>query len=103
MIIKRSTSYRLEESARHWWAVVNWRWKQNGTAYTWVNFLLEFNHKFIPQVVRDAREQEFTNLIQGMSTVGQYESQFSRLIQYAPHFMDDEKRKIKKFVSGLKL
>ncbi|XP_073312520.1 uncharacterized protein [Primulina huaijiensis] len=36
-------------------------------------------------------------------TVAQYEAEFHRLIHYAPHYMEDEVRKRKKFVQALKL
>ncbi|XP_073035265.1 uncharacterized protein [Primulina eburnea] len=36
-------------------------------------------------------------------TVAQNEAKFHRLIHYAPHYMEDEVRKMKKFVQGLKL
>ncbi|XP_075515814.1 uncharacterized protein LOC142550625 [Primulina tabacum] len=36
-------------------------------------------------------------------TVAQYEVEFHRLIHYAPHYMEDEVRKRKKFVQGLNL
>ncbi|XP_075515532.1 uncharacterized protein LOC142550178 [Primulina tabacum] len=36
-------------------------------------------------------------------TIAQYEAEFHRLIHYAPHYMEDEVRKRKKFVQGLNL
>ncbi|XP_073031300.1 uncharacterized protein [Primulina eburnea] len=36
-------------------------------------------------------------------TVAQYEAEFHHLIHYAPHYMEDEVRKMKKFGQGLKL
>ncbi|XP_075521380.1 uncharacterized protein LOC142554602 [Primulina tabacum] len=46
---------------------------------------------------------EFMDLVQGSMTVAQYEAEFHRLIHYAPQFMEDEPRKTRKFVEGLKL
>ncbi|XP_075515481.1 uncharacterized protein LOC142550130 [Primulina tabacum] len=43
------------------------------------------------------------DLVQGSMTVAQYEAEFHRLIHYAPQFMEDEPRKTRKFVEGLKL
>ncbi|XP_012833825.1 PREDICTED: uncharacterized protein LOC105954689 [Erythranthe guttata] len=96
-------AFQLEETARHWWRVVNQKWAQNNTARTWANFVQEFNEKFIPKVVKNARERDFMNLTQGTMTVAQYEARFNYLIRYAPHYMNDETRKVRKFIEGLKL
>ncbi|KAL0405729.1 UNVERIFIED_CONTAM: hypothetical protein Slati_3886800 [Sesamum latifolium] len=79
------------------------RWQREETPHTWINFVKEFNDKFVPQVVRDRREQEFVNLIQGSCTVAQYEAKFNKLIKYAPYMLDDELRRTKKFLRGLRL
>ncbi|MQL71503.1 hypothetical protein Taro_003829 [Colocasia esculenta] len=47
-------------------------------------------------------EQEFLSLTQGSMTVLEYEVRFSELSKYAPHIVEDEHRKTKKFVMGLK-
>ncbi|MQL73006.1 hypothetical protein Taro_005339 [Colocasia esculenta] len=47
-------------------------------------------------------EQEFLSLTQGSLTVLEYEARFSELSKYAPHIVEDERRKTKKFVMGLK-
>ncbi|KAL3834244.1 hypothetical protein ACJIZ3_008980 [Penstemon smallii] len=96
-------TFRLEDSARHWWRVVEERWRVEDTPRMWDNFVIEFNTKFIPQVVRNRREREFMDLTQSMLTVSQYEARFTRLIQYAPHYQNDEDRKVRKFIEGLKL
>ena len=41
------------------------------------------------------------NLIQGFLSVAEYEAEYNRLIQYAPHVLADERRRTKKFVEGL--
>ncbi|XP_075478834.1 uncharacterized protein LOC142519687 [Primulina tabacum] len=43
------------------------------------------------------------NIVQGDMTVAQYVAEFHRLIHYAPHYKEDEVRKMKKIVQGLKL
>ncbi|MQL91483.1 hypothetical protein Taro_024092, partial [Colocasia esculenta] len=47
-------------------------------------------------------EQEFLSLMQGSMTVLEYEARFSELSKYAPHIIEDERRKMKKFVMGHK-
>ncbi|KAL3830474.1 hypothetical protein ACJIZ3_019276 [Penstemon smallii] len=95
-------SFKLEGDAHNWWRIVEHKWTRDETPHTWASFLKEFNSKFIPQVVKDQRERDFMNLIQGTMTVAEYEAQFNRLIKYAPHYLGDEERQSKKFISGLK-
>ena len=47
-------------------------------------------------------EQELLTLTQGSKTVLEYEARFVELPKYAPHIVADEKRKVKKFVKGLR-
>ncbi|XP_073017813.1 uncharacterized protein [Primulina eburnea] len=78
------STYLFEEAAHNWWRTVEHKWTKNHTPKTWDNFLQEFE-------------------VQGNMTVAQYEAEFHRLIHYAPHYMEDEVRKRKKIVQGLKL
>ncbi|XP_073057318.1 uncharacterized protein [Primulina eburnea] len=95
--------YLFEEAAHNWWRTMEHRWTKNHTPKTWENFRQEFKGKYITQVILNTREREFMDLVQGDMTVAQYEAEFHRLIHYAPHYMEDEVRKMKKFVQGLKL
>ncbi|XP_028062426.1 uncharacterized protein LOC114265792 [Camellia sinensis] len=45
---------------------------------------------------------EFQNLTQGNKTVAEYDRAFTELARYAPHMVDDEYRKARKFESGLR-
>ena len=94
--------YLLEGAALHWWEIVERKWERDGIEKSWGQFRKEFLKKFIPQVVRDARERDFMRLIQGSLSVAKYEAEFNRLIQYAPHVLMDEERRRKKFVEGLR-
>ncbi|MQM17612.1 hypothetical protein Taro_050584, partial [Colocasia esculenta] len=58
--------------------------------------------KFVPEHIQDKMEQEFLSLTQGSMTVLEYEARFSELSKYALHIVEDERRKTKKFVMGLK-
>ncbi|XP_075479353.1 uncharacterized protein LOC142520235 [Primulina tabacum] len=97
------STYLFEEAAHNWWRTVEHKWTKNHTPKMWDNFLQEFEGKYITQVILNTREREFMDLVQGDMTVAQYEAEFHRLIHYAPHYMEDEVRKRKKFVQGLKL
>ncbi|XP_073121031.1 uncharacterized protein [Henckelia pumila] len=96
-------TYQFEDAAYDWWRVIDHQWSRNKTPRTWDNFTQEFKDKYIPQVVQNTRDREFMDLVQGSMTVAQYEAEFHRLIHYAPHFMEDELRKTRKFVQGLNL
>ncbi|XP_073019601.1 uncharacterized protein [Primulina eburnea] len=97
------STYLFEEAAHNWWRTVEHKWTKNHIPKTWENFLQEFEGKYITQVILNTREREFMDLVQGDMTVAQYEAEFHRLIHYAPHYMEDEVRKMKKIVQGLKL
>ncbi|MQM04757.1 hypothetical protein Taro_037567 [Colocasia esculenta] len=68
----------------------------------WDAFVRLFRAKFVPEHIQDKMEQEFISLTQGSMTVLEYEARFSELSKYAPHIVEDERRKTKKFVMGLK-
>ncbi|XP_012848000.1 PREDICTED: uncharacterized protein LOC105967959 [Erythranthe guttata] len=78
-------------------------WAQNNTARTWANFVHKVDENFIPQSVKNVRERDFMNLTQGTMAVARYEARFNYLICYAPHYMNDKTRKVRKFVEGLNL
>ncbi|MQL92956.1 hypothetical protein Taro_025592 [Colocasia esculenta] len=68
----------------------------------WAEFIRLFKAKYISKHVQDRMEQEFLTLTQGSMSVLEYEARFAELSKYAPHIMADERRKVKKFIMGLK-
>ena len=98
----RYASYQLDAAAHDWWLITSRKWEQRQISTTWAMFVQEFTQQFIPKVIRENREKEFLNLTQGSRSVGAYEAEFTRLIQYVPYFMDDEERKVRRFIDGLK-
>ena len=48
------------------------------------------------------RRREFAELVQGSLSMADYETRFSALGKYAPHIFDNPRRKLKKFMDGLK-
>ncbi|KAL0367280.1 UNVERIFIED_CONTAM: Transposon Tf2-11 polyprotein [Sesamum radiatum] len=46
---------------------------------------------------------EIEKIFKGSCTVAQYEAKFNKLIKYAPYMLDDELRRTKKFLRGLRL
>jgi len=49
-------------------------------------------NNYVLEVVKQAREREFMDLIQGAQSISQYKATFSRLIQYSPYIQDDKGR-----------
>ena len=93
--------FQLEGPAKAWWRVVDKRWKAERTPRTWAIFLMEFRKKFIPEVTKEKREEEFMSLKQKSLTVAQYELQFTRLSKYAPEMVNTEVKHRRKFLQGL--
>ncbi|CAD5168201.1 unnamed protein product, partial [Musa acuminata subsp. malaccensis] len=69
---------------------------------TWKAFIEKFNDKYFSDCIREQKELEFLDLIQGNLTVAKYDSKFTELSRFATHITDDEIRKAKKFERGLR-
>ncbi|MQL86866.1 hypothetical protein Taro_019407 [Colocasia esculenta] len=92
-----------QERADVWWSsLLRTRFEDGAVDVTWDTFVRLFRAKFVPEHIQDKMEQEFLSLTQGSMTVLEYEARFSELSKYAPHIIEDEHRKTKKFVMGLK-
>ncbi|XP_071928104.1 uncharacterized protein [Coffea arabica] len=61
--------FQFEGPARAWWNVVRAKWEREGTAWTWLNFVRDFNEKYLPSIVQEKREDDFIKLRQGMTSV----------------------------------
>ena len=61
----------------------------------------EFNEKDLLPIVQEKREDNFTKLCQGTSSVAEYETQFTKLSKIAPELIATEQRRIRRFVQGL--
>ncbi|MQL69447.1 hypothetical protein Taro_001743 [Colocasia esculenta] len=91
------------ERADVWWSsLLRTRFEDGAVDVAWDAFVRLFRAKFIPEHIQDKMEQEFFSLMQHSMTVLEYEARFSELSKYAPHIVEDELRKMKKFVMGLK-
>ncbi|XP_028107345.1 uncharacterized protein LOC114306323 [Camellia sinensis] len=90
--------FTLEDDARRWWMMI----REGNPDLTWVRFLELFYDKHFPLSVRDRKTIEFQMLTQGSKTVAEYDRAFTELARYAPHMVDNEYRKARKFESGLR-
>ncbi|MQM21987.1 hypothetical protein Taro_055034 [Colocasia esculenta] len=96
-------TYMLHERADVWWSsLLRTRFEDGAVDVAWDAFVWLFRAKFVPEHIQDKMEQEFLSLTQGSMTVLEYEARFSELSKYAPHIVEDERRKTKKFLMGLK-
>ncbi|KAJ0978127.1 hypothetical protein J5N97_013601 [Dioscorea zingiberensis] len=91
----------LGESALQWWLTYKRR-RPNQTVFTWAEFRTAFDRKFMPQIYRDAKHEEFPRLIQGSLSVADYEAKFTDLGRYAPDYTDNEHQKCRRFERGLR-
>ncbi|GAA0168163.1 hypothetical protein LIER_40508 [Lithospermum erythrorhizon] len=58
--------------------------------------------KYFPDSLRDKNEQEFLTLTQGDMSVLDYETKFDELSQFASAIVDDNAKKAKRFLKGLR-
>ncbi|CAL5404420.1 unnamed protein product [Camellia sinensis] len=91
-------AFTLEDEARRWWMLTKTMYQ----GLTWDRFLERFYDKYFPQSMRDKKVTEFETLRQGNKTVAEYEAQFAELARFAPHMVDTEYKKARKFEGGLR-
>ncbi|MQL72963.1 hypothetical protein Taro_005306 [Colocasia esculenta] len=96
-------TYMLQERSDVWWSsLLRTRFEDGAVEIGWDEFVRLFRTKFVPEHIQDKMEQEFLSLTQGSMIVLEYEARFAKLLKYAPHIVADERRKVKKFVMGLR-
>lgn len=92
-------TYTLKDEARRWWLLIR---GGNGNM-TWAQFNAIFYDKYFPQCFRDRKVSEFQELKQGRMAVAKYEAKFTELARFAPHMVDTDYKKARKFEEGLDL
>ncbi|XP_059455138.1 uncharacterized protein LOC132185376 [Corylus avellana] len=99
--VKYATFY-LTEGAERWWTAQKEHLQQRlGAIIPWMDFKEAFLERFFPQTTRQAKAQEFTDLIQGSMTVEQYAAKFIELSRFAPYLVSTEELTARKFERGL--
>ncbi|XP_027060732.1 uncharacterized protein [Coffea arabica] len=93
--------FQYEGTARAWWNVIRAKWDREQTPWTWVNFTREFNYKYLRPLVLERREDEFIRLRQGIMSVAEYATQFTKLFHFAPESVLTDQRRIRRFIQGL--
>ena len=97
-------TYALQGSTDRWWSstepLLSTKLGED-TPFTWEKFKEVFNWTYFPDVVRDRKAREFSDLVQGAMTVEEYVAKFVELSRFAPYLIPDESKKVKKFWEGL--
>ena len=78
----RFATFKLIEEAKHWWRSTKAILEGVDTErnpITWEKFKGVFYDNYFLKVVREQKEREFTNLVQGSMTVEQYVAKFIEL------------------------
>ena len=70
---------------------------------TWATFEKFFLEKFFPRVIQDAKRKEFVDLIQGNSTVTEYEVRFTALSRFGGDTISTPYLKCRKYEEGLQM
>ncbi|XP_075665041.1 uncharacterized protein LOC142634634 [Castanea sativa] len=97
-------TFALQGFAERWWSSTEQLLRmelERDTPITWEKFKEFFNGAYFPNVVRDRKAREFSNLVQGAITVEEYAAKFVELSRFAPYLIPDESKKVKKFREGL--
>ncbi|MQM01442.1 hypothetical protein Taro_034201, partial [Colocasia esculenta] len=82
---------QIHKHADVWWSsVLRTQFGDGAMEVAWAEFVCLFRAKYIPEHT------------QGSMNVLEYEARFAELSKYAPHIVADERRKVKKFIMGLK-
>ena len=77
--------------------------RNDNEGVTWERFKAFFFEKYFPQCIRDRKVSEFEELKQGKMTMAEYETKFTELARSAPHMIDTDYKKAKKFEGELDL
>ncbi|XP_028084154.1 uncharacterized protein LOC114285304 [Camellia sinensis] len=90
-------TFTLKEEARRWWMLI----RDENRDLTWDRFKEIFYEKYFLQCIRDRKVSEFQQLKQGTMSVFEYEAKFIELARYAPHMVDTDYKKARKFKGRL--
>ena len=92
-------TYMIRFNARVWWESKR---RELPTPATWQMFRHEFLENYFPGSLRVQYSADFLHISQRGRTVEQYETEFSRLLQYAPEsYKHSEELKRQVFLNGL--
>ena len=80
----------LEKEARYWWEIVKTR--RNVQEMTWIDFLDEFNKKFLNPTALSVHQTEFLNFKQGNMTVAEAVRKFEQFAKCCPYLVPNDEQ-----------
>ncbi|KAL7607900.1 uncharacterized protein LOC111912373 [Lactuca sativa] len=93
----------LKDEALYWWDMVSGMLGEGIVGQlTWGQFIAKFKEDFISESALDQIEEEFLTLKQGESSVVDYTYKFMEKARFVEHQIPTEKKKIKRYVWGLR-
>jgi hypothetical protein len=92
-------TYHLHEKDVVWWDQLKQVEHVNESRITWKQFKKYFQKEYLSEHFYDKKMQEFFKLRLGSMIMEKYKKKFLTLLKYVK-FFDDEKVKIKRFLSG---
>lgn len=96
-------STMFKSNALHWWKSVRaTRGLANTTSLSWDEFKGLMSERYFSPLQMRILESEFLRLEQGSMTVEKYVETFIEKSRFAEHQVDTEKRKVDRFVDGLR-
>ena len=100
----RFATFKLIGEAKRWWrstkAILEGMDIERNPI-TWEKFKGIFYDNYFPEVIRERKEREFVDLVQGSMTVEQYAAKFIKLSCFGPHLILTKAKKASRFQKGL--
>ena len=94
--------FMLKKDARHWWESMRRAHNIDVNPIGWIRFKELFYDNYFPEPLRADKEAEFLLLKMESMPLPEYERKFESLMRFAPHLVDTEERKARRFERGLR-
>ena len=97
-------TFKLIGEAKRWWRSTKAILEGMDTErnpITWEKIKGVFYDNYFPEVIRERKEREFANLVQGSMTVKQYATKFIELSHFGPYLILTKAKKASRFQKGL--
>ncbi|KAF6141885.1 hypothetical protein GIB67_037853 [Kingdonia uniflora] len=93
-------TYLVQGEGNHWWDTAK---RTIAESYIlWASFQDRFLELYFPQSYRDSCISEFYMLEQGDMSISQYDQRFNELSRHVPFIIQDEEKRMMKFLKGLR-
>ncbi|XP_020089539.1 uncharacterized protein LOC109711035 [Ananas comosus] len=92
----------LEKAAKVWWKRVKWDRSSDLAPILWEEFRRALFANYFPDTEKRKLQEKFRKLKQGDQSVGEYEREFSHIIDYVPDVVRDDRDRANWFVHGLR-